>query len=62
MMPLKTKKPTIPERTGGFEPLRNLLPSAGIIQQVRGVIPPEAGSLSRSSSPSKSDFILRPCQ
>jgi hypothetical protein len=59
---LKSKKPAIPERTGGFHPSLDLLPSAGIIQQVRGVVPPLAESLSRSSSPSKSDFIVRPGQ
>ena len=34
-----TKKAVDPERTGGSEPFWDLLPSAGIIQQVRGVIP-----------------------
>ena len=35
----RTKKAVDPKRTGGLEPLWDLLPSAGIIQQVRGVIP-----------------------
>ena len=39
MMRAGTKKAVDSKRTGGLEPLWNLLPSAGIIQQVRGVIP-----------------------
>ena len=52
------KRPPIPGRTGGLEILFDLLPSAGITQQVRGVVPLLAESLSRSSSPSKSGLIL----
>jgi hypothetical protein len=35
----RIKKPSIPGRTGGFDLFSDSLPSAGIIQQVRGVIP-----------------------
>ena len=35
----KKRKPSISKRTGGFGLFSDSLPSAGIIQQVRGVVP-----------------------